>query len=130
MFSILLMSIGITTIKTKKTTSKVKKTKSPYKSRLLASAHETAQDLHDAGLIDKATMREFDASCLTPVRKLSAEEIREIRAREGVSQPVFALYLNVTPGLVSQWERGEKRPAGASLKLLSLIEKKGLIGVA
>jgi len=37
---------------------------------------------------------------------------------------------NVTTGLVSQWERGEKHPQGASLKLLALIAKNGLNGVA
>jgi putative transcriptional regulator len=31
---------------------------------------------------------------------------------------------------VSQWERGEKRPRGASLKLLTLVAKKGLQAVA
>jgi putative transcriptional regulator len=36
----------------------------------------------------------------------------------------------VTKGLVSQWERGEKKPRGASLKLLALIEKKGIDAVA
>jgi putative transcriptional regulator len=29
-----------------------------------------------------------------------------------------------------QWERGEKKPQGASLKLLTLVEKKGLEWVA
>jgi putative transcriptional regulator len=43
---------------------------------------------------------------------------------------VFARYLNVTTGLVSQWEPGEKRPQGASLKLLSLVAKNGLVAVA
>ena len=57
-------------------------------------------------------------------------EIRELRMREGASQAVFARYLNVTTGLVSQWERGEKRPQGASLKLLSLVAQKGLANVA
>jgi len=37
---------------------------------------------------------------------------------------------NVTTGLVSQWERGEKRPRGASLKLLSLVAENGLQAVA
>ena len=75
-------------------------------------------------------MREFDEACLTPVHTLSAEEIRALREREGASQPVFARYLNVTAGLVSQWERGEKHPRGASLKLLTLVKKKGLAAVA
>ena len=43
---------------------------------------------------------------------------------------MFARYLNVSPGVVSQWERGEKRPAGASLKLLSLVRKNGLAAVS
>ena len=75
-------------------------------------------------------MRKFDDACLTPVRSLSPEEIRTLREREGASQAVFARYLNVTTGLVSQWERGEKRPQGASLKLLSLVAKNGLRAVA
>jgi len=57
-------------------------------------------------------------------------EIKAIREREHVNQSVVANYLNVTASLVSKWERGEKRPAGASLKLLSLVEKRGLATVA
>jgi putative transcriptional regulator len=75
-------------------------------------------------------MRKFDEACLTAVRPLSAEEIRALREREGASQAVFARYLNVSTGLVSQWERGEKHPQGASLKLLSLVAKNGLTMVA
>jgi len=101
-----------------------------YRSPILAAIHETAEDLNSAGLMDKQTMREFDEACLTPVDTLSAEEIRALREREGASQPVFARYLNVTAGLVSQWERGEKHPRGASLKLLTLVKKKGLAAVA
>jgi putative transcriptional regulator len=96
----------------------------------MAAIHETAEGLHSIGLMDKQTMRRFDDACLTPVRPLSAAEIRALREREGASQAVFARYLNVTTGLVSQWERGEKHPQGASLKLLSLVAKNGLNTVA
>ena len=99
---------------------------SKYRSRLSAAIHETAAGLHPIGLMDKATMREFDASCLTMVEPLSAKEIAAIRKRAGVSQGVFAHYLNVKPKLVSEWERGEKRPSGPSLKLLSIVKTKGL----
>jgi len=75
-------------------------------------------------------MRKFDEACLTPVRPLAPEEIRRLREREGASQAVFARYINVTTGLISQWERGEKHPQGASLKLLSLVAKHGLATVA
>lgn len=99
-------------------------------SGILASVHKTAAGLHKAGLVDKATMREFDAMCLTPVDPLSPDEIRALREREQVSQPVFAHYLNVRRDAVSKWERGEKRPDGPSLKLLNLVKAKGLRAIA
>ena len=101
-----------------------------YRSPVMASIHETAEGLHAAGVMDKQTMRKFDEACLTPVRPLEADEIRALREREGASQAVFARYLNVTPGLVSQWERGEKHPQGASLKLLALVARHGLDSVS
>jgi putative transcriptional regulator len=101
-----------------------------YRSSLMASIHETVEGLHSAGVMNKKTLREFDELCLTPVQPFTPEEIRALRLREGASQAVFARYLNVTTGLVSQWERGEKRPQGASLKLLSLVAQKGLANVA
>ena len=101
-----------------------------YKSDALAAVHETALGLHEASVMDKRTMKAFDEMCLTPVEELMPEEIRQIRLREKASQAVFARYLNVTTGLVSQWERGEKHPRGASLKLLTLVAKKGLQAVA
>jgi putative transcriptional regulator len=98
--------------------------------RILASVHKTAAGLHKVGLVDKATMREFDALCLTPVEPLTSEEIRALREREQVSQPVFAHYLNVRKDAVSKWERGERRPDGPSLKLLNLVKAKGLRAIA
>ncbi len=104
--------------------------KKQYRSDIAASVHETAEGLYEVGLMDKRTMREFDELCLTKIRPLTADEIRNIRERENISQVVFAHYLNVTKGVISQWERGEKRPSGTSLKLLSLVEKKGLDAIA
>jgi len=101
-----------------------------YNSKIKEVIHQTALDLHEAGLMDNATMRRFDASCLTQIRELSAPEIRAIRKRESVSQAVFAFYLNVTKDSVSQWERGLKKPAGPALKLLSLVLNKGLSAIA
>jgi putative transcriptional regulator len=102
----------------------------PYRSDALASIHETMEALHEVGAIDKQTMREFDAACLTPVSPLSAEAIRALREREHLSQPVFARYLNVSKNLVSDWERGVKRPGGPALRLLTVIEKKGIQAIA
>ena len=103
--------------------------KNRYLSDALEVAHKTAAGLSRVGLIDKATMREFDAACLTAVVPLSPREIVAIREKEGVSQAVFASYLNVKPKLVSEWERGEKRPSGPSLKLLSIVRTKGLVAI-
>ena len=101
-----------------------------YKSDIFAAIHETAEGMFDAGVIDKKTMRSFDESCLTPIHDFTGVEIRALREREEVSQTVFAHYLNVTKDYISKWERGEKKPAGPSLKLLSLIERKGLEAIA
>lgn len=106
------------------------KNASKYQSPLLSSIHETAEGLRKAGVMQEQTMRKFDILCLTPVRQLTPRQIRNLRRREKASQAVFARYLNVTTGLVSQWERGERRPRGASLKLLTLVAKKGLSTVA
>ena len=101
-----------------------------YRSDALAATHETMEALHEVGAIDKQTMREFDAACLTPVQLLSAAEIKSLRILEHVSQPVFARYLNVSKNLVSDWERGVKKPGGPALRLLTLIQKKGLMVIA
>jgi putative transcriptional regulator len=74
--------------------------------------YEAAEGLHAAGAMDKRTMREFDELCLTLVRPLKPKEIRALRLREGASQAVFARYLNVTTGFVSQWERGARHLTG------------------
>jgi putative transcriptional regulator len=101
-----------------------------YRSDALAAIHETMEALHAVGAIDKQTMREFDETCLTSVAPLSPEAIRALREREHLSQPVFARYLNVSRNLVSDWERGVKRPGGPALRLLTVIEKKGIQAIA
>ena len=101
-----------------------------YRSDALAAVHETMEALHEVGAINKQTMREFDETCLTPVHTFSPEEIKALRLREHISQPVFARYLNVSKNLVSDWERGVKKPGGPALRLLALIQKKGLMAIA
>ena len=96
------------------------------RSRILEEMHETARGLHRAGLMDEVTMREFDALCLPTIKRYSPAEIKRIRRSQKVSQPVFAAYLNVTKSTVAQWEQGEKSPRGPALKLLQIVERKGL----
>lgn len=103
---------------------KIRKVK--RKSKLLATAHKIAEGLYEADIIDATTMREFDTLCLPPVKDLSAKQIKKIRLRERVSQPVFAQCLNTSTSTVKQWEQGQKHPRGTSLKLLNLVAKNGL----
>lgn len=101
-----------------------------YRTEALAAVHETMEALRDIGVVDKQTMREFDDACLTPVHVLAPEEIKALREREHISQPVFARYLNVSKNLVSDWERGVKKPGGPALRLMTVIQKKGLEAIA
>lgn len=101
-----------------------------YRSDALASVHETMEALCEVGAISKQTMHEFDDACLAPVPPLAPAAIRALRERERLSQPVFARYLNVSKNLVSDWERGVKRPGGPALRLLAIIEKKGIQAIA
>ncbi len=101
-----------------------------YRSEAFAAIHETMEALYESGVVGKQTLREFDESCLTPVQAFSPEEIRALRLRERMSQPVFARYLNVSSNLVSDWERGVKRPGGPALRLLTVVQKNGVMAIA
>ena len=93
---------------------------------LLDVAHEIANDLYEAKVIDAVTMREYKSLCIPPVYELSPNQIKKIRLHEKVSQPIFAKYLNTSASTVKQWEQGEKHPRGTSLKLLNIVAEKGL----
>jgi len=97
-----------------------------YKSPLSSAVHETARDLHKLGFIDKRTMREYDFLCIEPVSPYSAEQIRSLRKRYRLSQAVMAAVLNTSLSTIQKWEVGDKHPAGPSLKLLNILDRKGL----
>lgn len=99
-------------------------------SDILKTVHQTAQGLHKAGVIEKLTMRKFDTLCLTTVHEFSPAQVRALRVKNGLSQPVFARYLNVSDKLVKKWEQGDSKPAGPALKMLVLAEKKGLEAIS
>ena len=100
--------------------------RSKFKTDAFESIHSAAQGLHRAGTIDKATMREFDVSCLAAPPEIAPTEIKRIREQAHVSQPVFARYLNTSESTVQKWEAGTKQPSGMALKLLAVVEKHGL----
>ena len=79
-----------------------------------------------AGTISKATMRHFDETCLTVPTAFAPADIKHLREKHRVSQPVFARYLNTSESTVEKWEAGTKKPSGLALKLLTVVQKHGL----
>jgi len=100
--------------------------KTEFKTDAFEAIHKSASALLKVGAIDKATMRDFDASCLAVPVELGPLQIKEIREANHVSQPVFARYLNTSESTVEKWETGAKRPSNMALKLLDIVKKHGL----
>jgi putative transcriptional regulator len=94
--------------------------------RLRKEMRETVRGLYELGAIDAKTMRDFESLRLEEPKSYSAYEIKRLRLREKASQAVFAAYLNTSVSTVQKWEIGEKKPSGPALKLLDLVERKGL----
>ena len=97
-----------------------------HQSGILKAMHESASGLYKAGIMSEMTMREFDALCLPSMPKYTPVEIKKIRLDNKASQTVFAAYLNISVSMVQKWEQGQKKPNGVALKLLNLVQKKGL----
>lgn len=85
--------------------------------------------LHRIDLIDKRRMKEFDALRNLEIEEITPSMIKSLREKEHVSQAVFAAILNISVSTVQKWETGEKQPGGSALKLLNLIERKGMEAV-
>ncbi len=94
--------------------------------RLRKEITETARGLYELGAVDRKTLRELDSLRVEEPRVYSAYDIKRLRLREKTSQAVFAAYLNTSVSTVQKWEIGEKKPSGPALKLLDLVERKGL----
>lgn len=109
-------------------------TKAPKPSRLTKALLETADGMRRVGVMDAAThekitlrhLKETDVPAAAPI---GADEIRVMREQAHLSQAVFARYLNLTPGYVSQLERGTKQPTGPALALLNIIRRKGIAAI-
>jgi putative transcriptional regulator len=99
---------------------------SKFRSEAAEAIHSAVSGMYRAGTIDKATMREFNESCLTVPPQMEPERIKRIREKLRVSQPVFARYLNTSESTIEKWEAGAKKPSGMALKLLDIVEKHGL----
>ncbi len=62
---------------------------------------------------EKAKVREF-----TPV------DVKNIRARTGMSQNEFALAFGISVSTLRHWERGDRTPQGPALVLLNVVAKE------
>ena len=100
--------------------------KPKFSSDALEAIHSSASALFKVGAIDKATMRDFDATCLAAAPTMAPAAIKQLRESNKVSQPVFARYLNISESTIEKWEIGAKKPSGAALKLLAIVQKHGL----
>ncbi len=102
------------------------KTKRKLNSDAFEAIHSSASALFKVGAIDKATMRDFDEASLAVTPTLAPAAIKQLRESNKVSQPVFARYLNTSESTIEKWESGAKKPSGAALKLLAVVQKHGL----
>lgn len=79
---------------------------------------------HDAGtLVPLPVHSKRNTSEAPDVPEYSAEDIRRARRRLGMSQHVFASMLNVSRGSVRNWEQGLRKPEGAAMRLLQIVEE-------
>ena len=111
--------------------TKALKTKPSARSRMRSEIVETMRGLHKVGAVsngelEKTTLRMLGRDALPKVEPMSPTEIAAVRERTGISQAVLAGFMNVAVNTVSQWERGERHPTGAALKLLNVVKYNGL----
>ena len=88
--------------------------------------NELSQDLYSSGIIDKKTLRDLTEFTTPKIYQYTGDDIKEIREREKVSQAVFAKFLNISPAMVKSLEQGSRKAQGAILKLINIIDDKGL----
>ena len=93
---------------------------------IAASITDTVRDLHKSGLVDDITMKNIENLCVPEVQEYTPENIISIRKKFKLSQAALASLFNISPSTVQKWEQGNKRPAGASRKLLDIMERKGI----
>ncbi len=99
-------------------------TKKKFKSGAFASIYESAEALHSVGVIDKVTLKEYEARAT--VQTMEPQAIKAVREANNVSQAVFADLLNTSLSTIQKWETGAKEPSGLGLKLLTVVKKHSL----
>lgn len=69
----------------------------------------------------KLTLR--TATMPRPIKSVTPSQVRSIRRKLKVSQPVFAAMMNIPTVTAVSWERGRRKPTGAALRLLDIARK-------
>jgi len=90
------------------------------------SISNTIADLNKSGLVDDITMKNIENLCLPEIKEYTPKKIATIRKKFKLSQAALASVFNVSTSTVQKWEQGNKKPTGASKKLLDIMERKGL----
>lgn len=93
---------------------------------IVKSITNTVRDLNKSGLVDDITMKNIEKLCLAEVQEYTPDKIIFIRKKNRLSQAALASVFNISPSTVQKWEQGNKKPTGASRKLLDIIERKGI----
>ena len=96
------------------------------RSSIAESINNTVKDLKKSGLVDEITMKNIQSLCVPEVKEYKPEKIVSLRKRFNLSQAALAYIFNISPSTVQKWEQGNKKPTGASKKLLDIIERKGV----
>ena len=99
--------------------------KRKFKSEAFEAIHSSASAMFRVGAIDKATMRDFDETCLavTPaIAPRRSSDCAKPTMSASRSSPATS-----TPAK-ARWKSGNRRkkPSGAALKLLAIVQKHGL----
>ena len=90
---------------------------------------ETFEGFYKAGVVKEITLREIKTLCLPKPKPFPPKSIARIRRKIKLSQAAFASLLNTSLSTIQKWERGDKKPSGAALKLLHIVDEKGIAGV-
>jgi putative transcriptional regulator len=93
---------------------------------IATSITNTVKDLHKSGLVDDITMKNIEKLCVLEIQEYTPENIISIRKKFRLSQAALAILFNISPSTVQKWEQGNKKPTGASRKLLDIMERKGI----
>jgi putative transcriptional regulator len=62
---------------------------------------------------------------VTPLPLYKAPDIKKIRVRLKLSQPLFGNIIGVSPKTVEAWECGRNKPNGPSLRMIEMLDKEG-----